>query len=198
MSGVIGVIRTTSSDDALAIARSWDPTTLIGIEITLTVPNAFQVIQTLIDEGIDRVGAGTVRTTDQVIELSRIGAKFIVSPHLDEAIVKTAVDFGLNVTPGTMTPTEMVQAMTWGATNLKVFPISALGGLSFVNMILEPLPDLPLILSGGIKNAEVSAYLATGVRGVCLSDALWDQDIIASGDIELGAAFTNNILEQIK
>lgn len=198
MSGVIGVIRTTSSADALLIGRAWDATTLTGIEVTMTVPNAIQVIQTLVDEGVNRLGAGTVRTTAQVKELARIGATFIVSPHLDEDIVKTAIDLGLSVTPGTMTPTEMVQAIKWGATNLKVFPISALGGLHFVQMILEPLPDLPLVISGGVQASEVSAYLAAGVKAVCLSDILWNQEIITAGDISRATTFTRQVLSDMK
>lgn len=198
MSGVIGVIRTTSSADALLIGRAWDATTLTGIEVTMTVPNAIQVIQTLVDEGVKRLGAGTVRTTAQVKELARIGATFIVSPHLDEDIVKTAIDLGLSVTPGTMTPTEMVQAIKWGATNLKVFPISALGGLHFVQMILEPLPDLPLVISGGVQASEVSAYLAAGVKAVCLSDILWNQEMITAGDISRATTFTRQVLSDMK
>jgi 2-dehydro-3-deoxyphosphogluconate aldolase / (4S)-4-hydroxy-2-oxoglutarate aldolase len=66
---------------------------------------------------------------------------------------------------------------------LKIFPISAVGGLNFVTSVLEPLPDLKLVVSGGVQPHEVGSYIQAGCVGVCMGGALWDQQIAESGDI---------------
>jgi 2-dehydro-3-deoxyphosphogluconate aldolase / (4S)-4-hydroxy-2-oxoglutarate aldolase len=163
----------------------------------MTVPNAIEVIERLIGEGVQRVGGGTVRTIEQVQRLSKIGAKFVVSPNLDERIVKEAVRLGIPVTPGTLTPSEMVQAMQWGATSEKVFPINAMGGQSYVKSVLEPLPDLSLVVSGGVQAYEVNSYLDLGCVGVCLGGALWRIEDAASGDPAKVRAYAEEALARV-
>lgn len=183
-SGVIAVIRTDQSEIALTLARGFDSTPIDAIEITMTVPNALEVIERLIGEGIKRVGGGTVRTIEQVRTLHKIGASFAVAPHLDVDILKEAVNLGLPFTPGTLTPSEMLCATRLGAASVKIFPINAVGGLNFVKSILEPLPDLLIVASGGVQPDEVNSYLAAGCVGVCLGEALWRLDIASLGHIE--------------
>ena len=181
-SGVIAVIRTDDPQQALTLGRGFSNTSVDAIEITMTVPNALEIIEQLIGEGIQRVGGGTVRTVEQVRRLAKVGANFVVSPHLDEKIVKEAVSLGVPVTPGTLTPTEMVLALQWGATSQKVFPIGALGGQNYVKSVLEPLPDLSLVVSGGVQTHEVNSYLDLGCVGVCLGGAHWRVEDAATGD----------------
>jgi 2-dehydro-3-deoxyphosphogluconate aldolase/(4S)-4-hydroxy-2-oxoglutarate aldolase len=182
-SGVIAVIRTGNPDHALLIARALSDTVVDSIEVTLTVPNAIEVIKTLVREGVERVGAGTVRTVAQVKEVANVGGEFVVSPHSDREVIEVAVKHGLKVTPGALTPTEMVQAMKWGASAVKIFPIWAVGGLEYVRSVLEPLPDLPIVVSGGVTPEKVKEYLTLGVKGVCLGGALWKQEIVSTGSI---------------
>jgi 2-dehydro-3-deoxyphosphogluconate aldolase / (4S)-4-hydroxy-2-oxoglutarate aldolase len=195
--GVVAVLRTTSADDALTLGRALADTDVVAIEVTLTVPDAPAVIERLIGEGIARVGAGTVRTVEQVKQLAAINASFIVSPHLDEELVRAAVDLGIPVTPGCLSPSEMMTAMRLGATSVKVFPINAVGGLDFVRYVLEPLPDLPLVVSGGVTPEQVRAYLDAGAVGVCLGGALWQPDIVATGDVERARDYAVAALEAI-
>jgi len=193
-SGVIAVIRTGVTEYALTLGRGFSETDVDAIEITMTVPNAIEVIERLIGEGVKRVGGGTVRTVEQVRNLAKIGASFVVAPNLDEKIVKESVNLGIPVTPGTLTPSEMVQALQWGATSEKIFPISAVGGLSFVKSVLEPLPDLSLVISGGVQTREVNSYLELGCVGVCLGGALWRMEDAASGDPKKVRAYTERAL----
>lgn len=196
-SGVIAVIRTTNPEDALLIARALNDTIVDSIEVTMTVPNAIEVIEILIKEGVERVGAGTVRTIEQVNAVARVGGQFIVSPHSDQKIIESAVKHGLKVTPGAVTPTEMVQAMKWGATSVKIFPIWAVGGLEYVKTVLEPLPDLPIVVSGGVTPKEVKKYLKLGVRGVCLGGALWKQEIISEGNLSAANKYAVQVLSRV-
>lgn len=181
--GVIAVIRSNDSEIAYTLGKGFSQTSVTAIEVTMTTPNAIGVMERLIGEGVERVGAGTVRTLQQVKEIARIGARFVVCPHLDERIVKAAVDAGLAVTPGAVTPTEIVQAINWGATSTKIFPINSVGGLSYVKFIIEPLPDVSLVVSGGVQPEEVQSYLDAGCVGVCMGGALWTEEIAATGDV---------------
>ena len=87
--------------------------------------------------------------------------------------------------------------MQWGATSAKVFPINSVGGLSYVKYVLEPLPDIPLVVSGGVTPEEVQKYLDLGCVGVCMGGALWDEKITASGDIALMNEYAKNALARM-
>src|ERR1700744_3605938 len=171
--GVIAVLRTDSPRAALALGRGFAGTSLAGIEITMTIPDGVGVIAALVAEGVARVGAGTVRTLAQVDACADAGASFIVSPHFDPALVERCVQRGVPVCPGVMTPSEIVRAMDLGAAAVKLFPVSAIGGDATVKMLLEPLPDARIVVSGEVTLPEAPAYFAAGAWGVCVGRALW-------------------------
>jgi len=196
-SGVIAVIRTDDPEIALTLARGFNTTSVDAIEVTMTVPNALDVIEKLITEGVTRIGGGTVRTIEQVQRLRSMGAAFGVAPNMDEAILNEAVRFGLPFTPGTLTPSEMVRAQQLGATSMKIFPISAVGGIEFVHSVLEPLPDLALVVSGGVQPSEVRSYIDAGCVGVCMGGALWTQEIASTHDVSAVHGYASKALERI-
>lgn len=196
-SGVIAVIRTDDPEIALTLARGFNSTHVDAIEVTMTVPNALEVIEKLIKEGVTRLGGGTVRTIEQVQRLRSMGAAFGVAPNLDEVVLKEAVRLGLPFTPGTLTPSEMVRAQQLGATSLKIFPISALGGIEFVHSVLEPLPDLALVVSGGVQPAEVRSYIDAGCVGVCMGGALWTHEIAATHNVDAIQKYATQALKRI-
>lgn len=106
-----------------------------------------------------------------------------MSPHLDCAVVQASLD-RVSVVPGTLTPSEIVAALDMGATAAKVFPIQTVCGLTFVRAVLEPLPDVRLVASGGLLPQEVHHYLEAGVYGACLGDALWRWPDVARADVD--------------
>jgi 2-dehydro-3-deoxyphosphogluconate aldolase/(4S)-4-hydroxy-2-oxoglutarate aldolase len=181
--GVVGVIRTNNPEYAYRLAKAWNETSITQIEVTMTVPNALQIIEKLLGEGVRRLGGGTVRNVDQVRELKRMGASFAVAPHSDEKVINEAVSLGLPITPGALTPSEIFRAKELGASSVKIFPINSVGGLSYIEAILEPLPDLKLVVSGGVQPREVQDYLRLGCVGVCMGGALWSEKTVASGDL---------------
>jgi 2-dehydro-3-deoxyphosphogluconate aldolase/(4S)-4-hydroxy-2-oxoglutarate aldolase len=112
-----------------------------------------------------------------------MGASFAVAPHSDEKVIKEAVSLGLAITPGALTPSEIYRAKELGATSVKIFPINSVGGISYIKAILEPLPDLKLVVSGGVQPNEVQEYLRLGCVGVCMGGALWSEKTVAVGDL---------------
>ncbi|MEV4622371.1 bifunctional 4-hydroxy-2-oxoglutarate aldolase/2-dehydro-3-deoxy-phosphogluconate aldolase [Asanoa sp. NPDC049573] len=192
--GVISVVRTTSARTALTLARGVARTGVVGVEVTMTVPDAVHVIATLVDEGVDRVGAGTVRTLAQMHACIDAGATFIVSPHLDADLVKVAVARGVPVVPGCLTPSEIAQAMALGASAVKLFPVSSVGGVAFVRAVLEPMPEARFVVSGEVTLPEVDDYLAVGAWAACIGPGLWRPDDVESGDVESVAAYAAEML----
>jgi 2-dehydro-3-deoxyphosphogluconate aldolase / (4S)-4-hydroxy-2-oxoglutarate aldolase len=170
---VIAVLRTDSARTALTVGRGLARTTLAGIEVTMTVPDAVRVIAALVAEGVPGVGAGTVRTLAQVDACVEAGASFIVSPHLDPALIERCVQHDVPVVPGTMTPSEIVRAMELGAAAVKLFPVSAIGGHVTVRTLLEPLPDARIVVSGEVALSEAPAYFAAGAWAACVGRSLW-------------------------
>lgn len=117
------------------------------------------------------VGAGTVRTTDQLAAAAAAGAAFIVSPLFDETVVAATLEAGLPVLPGAATPTEADRAWRAGATFVKLFPASSLGP-AHVRELLGPLAEIELVPTGGIDATNAAAYLEAGAVAVGVGSAL--------------------------
>jgi 2-dehydro-3-deoxyphosphogluconate aldolase/(4S)-4-hydroxy-2-oxoglutarate aldolase len=194
--GVIAVVRTADADAALTLARGLAGTGVVGIELTMTVPDAPKVIEQLVAEGVTGVGAGTVRTLQQVKRCVDAGASFLVSPHLNPRLVETAVDLGVPVVPGALTPSEILHAMRLGAAAVKLFPISAVGGLDYVRAVLEPVPDARFVVSGEVMLSEVAGYLDAGAWAACVGPSLWRHEDVYGGDVEAVRRYAEKVLDQ--
>ncbi len=117
------------------------------------------------------VGAGTVRTLDHVEAAVRAGADFGVSPVLDEAILGAALSAGLPFVPGAYSPTEADRAWRLGATFVKLFPGSSLGP-NHVREMHGPLPEIEVIVTGGVDAGNAGELIAAGAVAVGVGSAL--------------------------
>lgn len=143
------------------------------------------------------VGAGTVMTQEQVAKAARAGARYIISPNMNERVIEMSKAMGLVSIPGAMTPTEIALAWETGADFVKVFPASSLG-LAYFKAIRGPLPHIPLLATGGINAANLSDYLKAGCAGAGVGGNLVSMDLIKKGDFDAitKAAFEyTNVLE---
>lgn len=184
LSGIIAVIRTDTARAAIALALGLEGTPVGSVEVTMTVPDAIEVVRDLNARLQLPVGVGTVTEAAMVEPAVAAGAAFLVSPGLDTEVVGAALATGVPVMAGALTPTEILAAWKTGATAVKVFPVSSVGGPDYVRMVRAPLPHVPLVVSGGIGPGEVSAYLEAGAAGVSLGSSLVEADLIDSEDIE--------------
>jgi 2-dehydro-3-deoxyphosphogluconate aldolase/(4S)-4-hydroxy-2-oxoglutarate aldolase len=171
----------------VAIGRRLEPGTVVGIgealarggigafEITLDNDGSLAVLERLahrFDDGRELlVGAGTVLDEEAARAAVRAGARFLVMPHLDEALVRVAVEDGVAVFPGAFTPTEIVTAWRAGATAVKLFPASV-AGAAFVREFRGPFRDIPLLPTGGISLESAPAFIAAGAVAVGLGSWL--------------------------
>lgn len=174
-STIVGVVRSDRRERAEAIAHAMIAGGLRAVEITATTPGAFDIVEALVKSSpapTTVLGIGTVRTLGEVDRARRIGARFVVSPHTDRDLVQRAVQQSLVSIPGAMTPTEILTARAAGADVVKVFPVDAVGGATFVRRIRGPLPDVPLWVSGDVAIDGIGAYLEAGVSLIGLTSAL--------------------------
>jgi len=150
------------------------------VEFTLTTPDAFKWIDTFAQREAIVVGAGTVLTPDQVSAAVDSGARFIVSPVVDEAVIEQALSLGVTVMPGCHTPTEMMRAHRAGAQLQKLFPAPATLP-SYVRSSLGPLPFLKLVPTNGVDEHNVAEVLRAGAWGVGFVAPLFDPAAMAEG-----------------
>jgi 2-dehydro-3-deoxyphosphogluconate aldolase / (4S)-4-hydroxy-2-oxoglutarate aldolase len=138
-----------------------------AFEITLNSPDAFSAIASLAERWGERlfVGAGTVLDVEGAARAADAGARFIVSPHTEPALIDWAVGRGLPVFPGAFSPTEILEAWRAGATAVKLFPASV-AGPAFVREFRGPFRDVPLIATGGVTIDSAPAFLGAGAVAV--------------------------------
>jgi len=150
------------------------------IEITMTVPGALDVIRTLgADGSLDIVvGAGTVLGGAAAEAVIEAGARFVVSPVLDEDVIRVCRSKDIFVVPGAFSPTEIVRARSAGADIVKVFPAACLGP-GFFKDIKGPFPDILLMPTGGITIENARSFIDQGACCVAIGTALLDKKLIA-------------------
>lgn len=159
------ILRTDTQDKA---AKAMDAAVRGGfriVEFTLTVPGVYELIQDFCRRDDLVVGAGTVLTPDQARRATEAGARFLVSPVVDEAVVSAAGELGVAAMPGVHTPTELLRAHRAGAQLQKLFPAPA-GGPAYVKSVLGPLPFLKIVPTNGVDGDNIADWLAAGVWGV--------------------------------
>lgn len=181
---LVAVIRADRPEDALLAARAMAGAGVRGIEITFTVPDAAAIIRAAIAELPSEivVGAGTVLTRAQADAALAAGARFLVSPVGDAWLVEMGHTAGAQVAIGGLTPTEIVAAQRAGADYVKLFPGDALGGPAYIRHLRGPLPDVSLMVTGGVTRDNAARYLAAGARSVGLGSDLMPKEMVAAGD----------------
>ncbi|MER7755019.1 bifunctional 4-hydroxy-2-oxoglutarate aldolase/2-dehydro-3-deoxy-phosphogluconate aldolase [Kitasatospora sp. NPDC097643] len=129
-------------------------------EVTFRTPAAEQVLKTMAAHGGLAVGAGTVLDPEQAERAVAAGARFVVSPGLDEDVVAKCRELGVPVVPGIATATELMRALRAGLTTVKLFPAEPLGGLPALRALAAPFPDVRFVPTGGIGPGALTGYLA--------------------------------------
>lgn len=127
------------------------------------------------------IGAGTVLFAEQVELAAEAGARFMVSPVVDEGIIRLARGRGLEVLPGAFTPTEIARAASAGAGAVKVFPAGAVGP-SYIRALSAPLSHVSFWAFGGVTLQSIGAYRSAGCVGVGISSPLLDRVALSRGD----------------
>src|SRR3954471_18260274 len=166
---VVAILRARDAARAEAVVDVLLENGIRSLELTLTTTGALDVVERLaarVPAGTD-LGMGTVLTADEVHRAVDAGARFVVSPSVVPAVIEAAAHHGIASYPGAMTPTEIHTAWSAGASAVKLFPAGTLGP-GFLQAVRAPLPDIPLVPTGGIAVDSVGTWLDAGASAVGL------------------------------
>src|SRR5262245_10930248 len=172
-SGLIAIIRADVSEHAPRIAEACAKGGVSALEITVTVPGAASLIESLSKEysGKMIVGAGTVLDPETARIAILSGAKFVVSPALNRETARLCNRYQIPYMPGTGTVKEIIESMEVGAEIIKIFPSEGLGP-GFVKAVRSPLPHAQLMPTGGVSLDNVTDWIKAGCIAVGVSGHL--------------------------
>jgi 2-dehydro-3-deoxyphosphogluconate aldolase/(4S)-4-hydroxy-2-oxoglutarate aldolase len=185
--GLIPVIRLATSRDAIRAADAILKGGASILEVTMNVPGALGVIRDLRGDLEDEivVGAGTVLDPQTARAAILEGARFVVSPVMLPEVITMCRRYGVVVIPGAMTPTEVLGAFEAGADMVKVFPAGALGGPSYIRALKAPMPQVPLVPTGGVNLKNAGDYIMAGASALGVGESLVDPAAVKDGRWEI-------------
>jgi 2-dehydro-3-deoxyphosphogluconate aldolase/(4S)-4-hydroxy-2-oxoglutarate aldolase len=182
---IVAVVRSPSSEQLVEVAQALAEGGVTNVEITLTVPGALEVIRDVrrrLGEELF-LGAGTVLDPESARAALLAGAEYIVTPTLNPEVIRVCRRYGKLVMPGAFTPTEILTAWESGADMVKVFPADV-GGPAYLKTIHGPLPQIPLMPTGGVNLKTAADFLRAGACALGVGGALVEKDALARGDMD--------------
>jgi 2-dehydro-3-deoxyphosphogluconate aldolase/(4S)-4-hydroxy-2-oxoglutarate aldolase len=198
--GIVPVVRAPSPSLAIRAVEAVLAGGVTVFEITMTVPDAIQVIKTLVEKFSGRalVGAGTVLSAADARACIDAGAQFIVSPGLDPATIEVAHASDIPAIPGALTPTEVITAWKAGADLVKIFPCSAVGGAKYLRALRGPLPQVKMLPTGGVTLATVGEYISAGAAALGIGTELVDMAALGAGQDEALSERARDLAQALK
>ena len=183
--GIVAVVRAPDGDQLVDVARALMDGGVTTIEITMTVPNALDVLRRVRQVLGDQIllGAGTVLDTETARAVFLAGAEYIVAPTLNIDVIRLCQRYNKIVMPGVFTPTEMLAAWEAGADIVKVFPADVVGP-AFFKAMRGPLPQIRMMPTGGVNLSTASDFLRAGACCLGVGGQLVDPKVVAKGDFE--------------
>jgi 2-dehydro-3-deoxyphosphogluconate aldolase / (4S)-4-hydroxy-2-oxoglutarate aldolase len=181
--GIVPVIRASNVAEAVQAVEAVCAGGIPIVEVTMTVPNATQVIRGVVEQHGDKVltGAGTVLSGEQAKACLDAGAEFLVSPGLSLPVLEVARSRGKLAIPGALTPTELMSAVSAGAQVVKIFPCGNVGGPKYLKALRGPFPDVALIPTGGVNATNAADYFAAGAFALGVGADLVDLSALRAG-----------------
>jgi len=185
--GIVPVVRASSPREARIGADAVCEGGIPIVEITMTVPGAVEVIRELTKSGSSDVlvGAGTVIDVEAARRCLDAGAQFLVSPGLNLQVVKLATTEGKLMMAGALTPTEIMTAWEAGSDFVKVFPCGQVGGPKYIKALKGPLPQVPLIPTGGVNLNTAAEFIEAGAAALGIGGELVRAEALKSNKPEL-------------
>jgi 2-dehydro-3-deoxyphosphogluconate aldolase/(4S)-4-hydroxy-2-oxoglutarate aldolase len=183
--GVVPVVRASSAKQAMLAANAVCAGGIPIVEITMTVPGAIEVIAEL-SKSMDSevlIGAGTVLDAETAHRCIDAGAEFIVSPGFNLETVKSVNQLGKLMMAGALTPSEVIEAWKAGSDFLKIFPCGAVGGAKYIKALKGPLPQIPMIPTGGVNVTTAADFITAGAAALGIGGELVSASALESGDL---------------
>ena len=198
--GVVPVVRAASSREALIAAEAVCQGGVPIVEITMTVPGAIEVIRELSKSSGSEVliGAGTVLDPETARRCLDAGAQFLVSPGLNLPTVELAVREKILIMAGALTPTEVITAWNAGSDFVKIFPCGQVGGAKYIKALKGPLPQIPLVPTGGVNLNTAAEFIEAGAAALGIGGELVQVEALKSGKSQIIVENARKFLEIVK
>jgi len=183
--GAVAIIRAPSGELLVDVSKAIHAGGLDVIEVTFTVPGVLDILSQVKREIGDKIllGAGTVLDPETARAAILAGAEFIVTPTVNTDVIELCNRYDKLVMTGALTPTEVLTAWEAGADIIKVFP-AFVGGPAYLKALHGPLPQIPLMPTGGVDLETLPDYLNAGACAVGLGSSLVTKQMVADGDLE--------------
>jgi 2-dehydro-3-deoxyphosphogluconate aldolase/(4S)-4-hydroxy-2-oxoglutarate aldolase len=185
--GIVPVVRASSPEQAVLAAQAVCEGGIPIVEITMTVPGAVDVIRELrktVDSSV-LIGAGTVLNSEMARRCVDAGAEFLVSPGLDIPTLEFAAREDKLMLAGALTPTEVITAWSAGSELVKVFPCGQLGGASYIKALKGPLPQVPMVPTGGVNLNTAGDFIKAGAAALGVGGELVQSDALNAGQPQI-------------
>jgi 2-dehydro-3-deoxyphosphogluconate aldolase/(4S)-4-hydroxy-2-oxoglutarate aldolase len=183
--GIVAVVRSPDSRQLVDVVRALADGGVTVTEITMTVPNALEVLRKAKEELGDRVllGAGTVLDAETARAVLLAGAEYVVAPTVNVEVIRLCRRYDKLVMPGAFTPTEILTAWEAGADVVKVFPADVVGPAYF-KALRGPLPQIRLMPTGGVDLNTAAAFLKAGACCLGIGGQLVEPKAVAEGNFD--------------
>ena len=197
--GVVAIIRASGSEQLIDVVEALRSGGITCIEVTMTTPNALEVIRNARQACGDSaaIGVGTVLDAPTANAAILAGAQFVVAPITDLPTVELCRREGVPVFPGAMTPTEIVRAWQAGADMVKVFPTTALGA-TFIRDLRGPFPQIKFIPTGGVTLETVADFIKAGSTAVGVGSSLVTKAALKNRDFASIKATAEEFLKRVR
>lgn len=198
--GVVPVVRASSSREALIAAEAVCQGGIPIVEITMTVPGAVEVIRELSKSSASEVliGAGTVLDPETARRCLDAGAQFLVSPGLNLPTVELAIREKVLIMAGALTPTEVITAWNAGSDFVKIFPCGQVGGAKYIKALKGPLPQIPLVPTGGVNLNTAAEFIEAGAAALGVGGELVQAEALKSGKSQIIVENARKFVEIVK
>jgi len=197
-SGLVAIVRAESSEQAVKIADACAKGGVAAIEISFTTPGTLEIIRDLAARfrgGEIIIGAGTVLDPETARAAILAGAQYIVAPSLNPETIRLCNRYQVPTMPGAQTIKEIIEAMEAGADIVKVFPGESVGP-AFIKAVKGPLPQAPLMPTGGVSLENVAEWIKSGCLAVGVGGSLTAG--AKQGDYESITAVARQFIAKIK
>jgi 2-dehydro-3-deoxyphosphogluconate aldolase / (4S)-4-hydroxy-2-oxoglutarate aldolase len=197
--GIVPVVRTENQEGAIRAIEAIFRGGIRVAEITMTVPGAIRALEKVADKFGDQMllGAGTVLDPETARVCMLAGAEFFVTPSLNLKTIEIAKRYSKAITPGALTPTEVLTAWQAGADAVKIFPCSAVGGAKYIKALRAPFPQIEMIPTGGVSVETIGDFLRAGACAAGVGAELIDNVNIREGHYEVFEERAKRFLEAI-
>lgn len=196
--GIVPVVKIDDVEKAAPLAKALCEGGLPCAEVTFRTAEAEEAIRRMAEAYPDMLlGAGTVLTTEQVDKAVAAGAKFIVSPGLNEKIVQYCIEKGVPITPGTANPSDVEKAIELGLDVVKFFPAEAAGGLNMIKSMAAPYVNMKFMPTGGINAKNLNDYLAFDRIIACGGSWMVKPELVEAGDFDAIRELTREAVQKM-